>query len=349
MNECMEHIQKWYKENKRDLPWRKDKDPYHVWISEIMLQQTRIEAVKSYYVKFMKELPTISALAQVKEEKLLKLWEGLGYYHRARNLKKAAIMIEKEYHHFPNNYQELLKLPGIGEYTASAIASICFGEKQVTIDGNVLRVYARFYNDFSNIDLDSTRKKVKEFLLSILPENSGEFNESLMELGETVCLPNGMPLCQQCPLKDKCLAYQNKTYQQLPVKTPKKEKKEENYTVLLLKYQDTVAILQRKEKELLGNLFLFPMLDGKKNKEQIKAYCQKENLCYRKIKKSIERKHVFTHLQWNLSSYIIELQTLPQKENWFWEKVSTIKNEYAIPTAHQVFLKELEKENVKKV
>lgn len=184
MKDVVDKLIHWYYINKRDLPWRRDKDPYHVWISEIMLQQTRIEAVISYYYRFMEVLPDISSLARVDEDQLLKLWEGLGYYNRARNLKKAAIIIMEKYDgKFPTNYEDILSLPGIGEYTASAISSICFSKKEVTVDGNVMRVFTRFWNDNSNISKDSTRKMIRRKLQEIIPDDAGSFNEGLMELG----------------------------------------------------------------------------------------------------------------------------------------------------------------------
>lgn len=187
MDNYVSNLESWFVRNRRELPWRMDKNPYHVWISEIMLQQTRIEAVLSYYERFMKELPTISSLADVSEDRLLKLWQGLGYYNRARNLKRAAIMIMEQYGGiFPTTYSEIIQLPGIGEYTASAISSICFGERQVTVDGNVMRVFTRFYNDFSNISKDRTRVMIHDKLLSVMAGDPGCFNEALMELGVVI-------------------------------------------------------------------------------------------------------------------------------------------------------------------
>ena len=259
MQNKLTNLSNWYQENKRSLPWRVDKNPYHVWISEIMLQQTRIEAVIPYYQRFINTLPTIHDLACIKEDKLLKLWEGLGYYSRAKNLKKAAQIIESEYQGiFPKNYEEILKLPGIGEYTASAIASICFNQKEVTIDGNVLRVYTRFFNDNSNIDDVKVKKEIRKHLMNLIPNDAGNFNQGMMELGETICLPKGLPKCQECPLNQACLAYKKNTYQTLPQKKKKIQKKEEEYTILIYQYQNKYALYQRKEESLLQNLWSFP-------------------------------------------------------------------------------------------
>ena len=200
MKKIVEPLLEWYKENKRSLPWREDKDPYHVWVSEIMLQQTRIEAVIEYYKRFMKRIPDIKRLSLIDEDELLKLWEGLGYYSRARNLKKAAISIVDQYNGiFPCTYEEIKALPGIGDYTAGAISSISFSLKEVAIDGNVLRVYSRI----NNLDIDVSDLKVKKEvgyqIKKILPSNSGDFNQGIMELGETICLQNGTPKCMECP------------------------------------------------------------------------------------------------------------------------------------------------------
>ena len=264
------YLLNWYQKNKRDLPWRKDQNPYHVWISEIMLQQTRIEAVIGYYDRFIKRLPSIQDLAQINDDELLKLWEGLGYYTRARNLKKAAIMIMEEYDGiFPNTFEQIMSLPGIGEYTASAIGSICFSLKEVTIDGNVLRVYMRLQNCYDNVDDLKIRRKVRNELQKIMPEEAGDFNQALMELGETICLPNGIPKCSECPLKNFCKSYQNDTYLELPIKNKKKDKKEEKYTILLFYYKSQFVLEKRKESGLLQNLWQFPNIQGHLTKKQI--------------------------------------------------------------------------------
>mgnify|MGYP002868505958 CR=1 FL=1 len=246
MKDCVELILKWYLENKRDLPWRRNKDPYHVWISEIMLQQTRIEAVIDYYHRFMEKIPTIQALSETPEDELLKLWEGLGYYSRARNLKKAAIKIMEEFEGvFPNNYKDILSLPGIGEYTAGAISSICFSLPEVAIDGNVMRVYCRVMD----LDLDVSDLKVKkeigEEIKKILPKNSGDFNQGIMELGEVLCIPGGISKCSECPLKYRCLAHLNKRESLIPRKILKKEKMNEEYTLFLMECNHKYALRKR--------------------------------------------------------------------------------------------------------
>lgn len=333
------YLLNWYQQNKRDLPWRKDQNPYHVWISEIMLQQTRIEAVIGYYDRFIKRLPSIQDLAQINDDELLKLWEGLGYYTRARNLKKAAIMIMEEYDGiFPNTFEQIMSLPGIGEYTASAIGSICFSLKEVTIDGNVLRVYMRLQNCYDNVDDLKIRRKVRNELQKIMPEEAGDFNQALMELGETICLPNGIPKCSECPLKNFCKSYQNDTYLELPIKNKKKDKKEEKYTILLFYYKSQFVLEKRKESGLLQNLWQFPNIQGHLTKKQLENYLKENKIKFLKVKKSVSYTHIFTHKRWNMISYMVELDKNDYNMNW--NDLKTLK-EKAIPTAFMPFLNEL--------
>lgn len=255
----VEPIVKWYQKQEKTLPWKQDKEPYHIWVSEIMLQQTRIEAVKKYYTRFMKELPTIQDLAVVPEEKLLKLWEGLGYYSRAKNLKKSAIQIQENNHgKMPTSYVELLKLPGIGEYTAGAIASISYNEKVPAVDGNVLRVVSRVLASKEDVLLPETKKKITNKLLEIMPDEAGDFNEGLMELGEKVCLPNTVPLCATCPIQEFCMANKEDLTNEIPVRVKKQKRKIENKTVFILKYKNEIAIRKREKTGILANLYEFP-------------------------------------------------------------------------------------------
>lgn len=255
----VEPIVKWYQKQEKLLPWKQDKEPYHIWVSEIMLQQTRIEAVKKYYTRFMKELPTIQDLAVVPEEKLLKLWEGLGYYSRAKNLKKSAIQIQENNHgKMPTSYVELLKLPGIGEYTAGAIASISYNEKVPAVDGNVLRVVSRVLASKEDVLLPETKKKITNKLLEIMPDEPGDFNEGLMELGEKICLPNTVPLCATCPIQEFCMANKENLTNEIPVRAKKQKRKIENKTVFILKYKNEIAIRKREKTGILANLYEFP-------------------------------------------------------------------------------------------
>lgn len=259
LKQIVEPIVKWYQKQEKTLPWKQDKEPYHIWVSEIMLQQTRIEAVKKYYTRFMKELPTIHDLADVPEEKLLKLWEGLGYYSRAKNLKKSAIQIQENNHgKMPTSYVELLKLPGIGEYTAGAIASISYNEKVPAVDGNVLRVVSRVLASKEDVLLPETKKKITNKLLEIMPDEAGDFNEGLMELGEKICLPNTVPLCATCPIQEFCMANKENLTNEIPVREKKQKRKIENKTVFILKYKNKIAIRKREKIGILANLYEFP-------------------------------------------------------------------------------------------
>ena len=259
LKKIVKPIVKWYQNQEKTLPWKQDKEPYHIWVSEIMLQQTRVEAVKKYYTRFMEELPTIQDLANVSEEKLLKLWEGLGYYTRAKNLKKAAIQIIEDYQgKMPTSYIELLKLAGIGEYTAGAIASISYKEKVPAVDGNVLRVISRVIASKEDVLLPETKRKIAKELLQIMPEEAGDFNEGLMELGEKICMPNTIPLCEKCPIQEFCIAKKENLTAELPVRIKKQKRKIEKKTVFILKYKEKIAIRKRGKTGILANLYEFP-------------------------------------------------------------------------------------------
>lgn len=342
MQDMVDKLLNWYRDNKRELPWRFDKDPYHVWISEIMLQQTRIEAVLSYYKRFMAQLPTISSLAKVDEDKLLKLWEGLGYYNRARNLKKAAVIIMEEYEGvFPTTYSEIIKLPGIGEYTASAISSICFGEKQVTVDGNVMRIFTRFYNDSSNVSKDSTKKNIRDFLLSVVPDDAGDFNEGLMELGEVICIPNGIPRCSICPLREECQSNKNANYFLFPVKDEKKMKEEMEMTVIIPIWNNQTIVRKRKNPGLLHNLYEFPNVLGSKSIFEIKDLSSEFGKVF-DIQKSITYTHVFTHRKWKMQAYFVFLESVNCRSLFY--SISDIEEQFALPTAFSPFLYQLKEE-----
>lgn len=343
MEEIVEPLLKWYDANKRKLPWRDDKDPYHVWVSEIMLQQTRIEAVIQYYQRFMESLPTIESLANANLDELFKLWEGLGYYNRVKNMQKAAQIIVNKYNGcFPPSYLEILSLPGIGEYTASAIASICFDLKEATVDGNVLRLYMRIHNCYDNIDDTHVKKEVRKKLIPILPNDSGNFNEAMMELGEKICLPNGLPKCDICPIRSYCKAYQQNSVLDLPIRKAKKEKKEELYTVFLWIRSPYVAISKRTEAGLLHNLWQFPNISGHLSLLEVQEYLKKQNISYLHIAPGISYTHVFTHKKWKMISYIIEIQNSIHLGNVIWVTKEELNHKYAIPSAFQPFKSHLE-------
>ena len=331
--EVMKKIMAWYQENQRPLPWREDTNPYHVWISEVMLQQTRIEAVIRYYHRFMKELPTIKDLANVEDEKLMKLWEGLGYYTRARNLKKAAIQVMERFAgEFPNTYEEILSLPGIREYTASAIASICFHEQQATIDGNVLRVYTRVQNDERNIAEEKTKKDIRKNLIKTLPKDAGTFNQGIMELGEVICIPKGSPKCEICPIQKDCTGYQKDTYQFLPKKEMNRGKKEENYTVLVFEKEGHLA-LEKRGAGLLEGLWQFPNISGHLSEKKIKNYLKEKAIAHQNFKKGPSYVHIFTHKKWNITSYIIPVEN--KFTPYTWVSLEDLEKSYALPSAFQ--------------
>ena len=333
----------WYQENKRDLPWRMEKDPYYVWISEVMLQQTRIETVIPYFKRFIGELPTVHDLAIVDDDKLLKYWEGLGYYNREKKKKKAAIKIVSQYNgEFPQTFEDICSLPGIGEYTASAIASICFSLKEVTIDGNVLRVYERLTNSYDNIDEMAIRKKVRLELMNIIPSNPGDFNQALMELGEVICLPLGIPKCDICPLNNFCKAREEHTFLNIPVRSPKKIKKNQKMTVLLLICNSKVAIHKRDDRGVLKNLWEFPNISGMYHEEEILQYLVDCSFDIDSITSSVSYNHIFTHLKWQMSSYIIHVKD--EISDYVWVDMDALLHIYALPSAFHPFVKEVEKE-----
>ena len=331
----------WYKENKRDLPWRADKEPYHIWLSEIMLQQTRVEAVKGYYARFLSALPTIESLAQADDELLHKLWEGLGYYSRVRNLKKAAqAILERHNGIFPREYNQILALPGIGEYTAGAISSIAFNQPIPAVDGNVLRVIARLTDDRTPIDLPAHKKRVQAALAAVYPAEAGEFTQALMELGATVCGPNRKPDCAACPCRDFCLGHQNGTAEGLPVKLPKHTRKTEDRTVFILSCDGSYGLEKRPEKGLLAGLWQFPNVTGKLELEQALKAVEQMDLQPREVLRQVERKHIFTHIQWNMRGIYLEVAQTNEKLTWLSEE--QINREAALPTAFRQFWEEIE-------
>lgn len=326
----------WYTENARPLPWRCDRDPYRVWISEIMLQQTRIEAVKPYFERFIDQLPTVSDLAACEEDQLMKLWEGLGYYSRARNLHKAAKQIVKEHGaSLPASYDDLLSLPGIGEYTAAAIASIAFEVPAVTVDGNVLRVISRILEKAEPVNDPAVRKRYTALLGEVIPKGTpGEFNQGMMELGETICIPNGIPKCADCPIAEHCLANKNGTQDKYPVILPKKARRIEEKTVLLIYADDKIAIRKRTEKGLLAKMWEFPNLEGTVTAEAAAKEFGLELISAEALPKA---KHIFTHIEWHMTGLRLTVSKPIETDNWQWVDKSDIDTHYAIPTAFKKY------------
>lgn len=330
----------WYEENHRDLPWRQDREPYHVWLSEIMLQQTRVEAVKGYYTRFLSVLPTVADLSVCDDDVLHKLWEGLGYYSRVRNLKKAAERIMADFDgQFPRTYQEVLSLPGIGEYTAGAICSIAFDLPTPAVDGNVLRLLSRLLDDPSPIDQPATKRKIRSLLEAVYPGKAGTFTQALMELGATLCGPNRPPQCSDCPCREICLAAARGTARSLPVKAPKKQRRQEALTVFILCCDGTYALEKRPDSGLLAGLWQFPNVKGTLTLRQALDWASAQDLHPREVLRQVERKHIFTHIQWNMEGIYLEVDHPAPAYRWY--TLEDLNAQAALPTAFRQFWEEL--------
>jgi A/G-specific adenine glycosylase len=325
----------WFLREKRDLEWRKNPTPYRVWISEIMLQQTRVEAVKPYYDRFLAELPDVAALAAVDEPHLLKLWEGLGYYRRARNLQAAARKIMRERCGvFPSDYDGVRSLPGVGDYTAGAILSIAFGKPFPAVDGNVLRVVSRLAASRVDTDAPKTRRELTDALAAVYPpEQCSEFTQSLMELGATVCLPNGAPLCTACPLAGICAASKKRLTDVIPVRKGKAARPVKNFSVVVLRNSaGRFAVRRRPETGLLAGLYEFPNLEGLPGETALKTAFHAV-----RIAKSGAARHIFTHVEWNMTLYLAETDDPP--DGFEWVPRDALRSKTAIPSAFKSALK----------
>lgn len=328
----------WFSACQRILPWRENQDPYRVWVSEIMLQQTRVEAVIPYYHRFLQRLPNIQALADCPEEELLKLWEGLGYYNRVRNLQKAAkVMVEEYGGEFPRTWEQVRSLPGIGDYTAGAICSIAFDQPTPAVDGNVLRVLSRITDDHRDVTQNAVKQDFTEQLRQVYPQGRcGDFTQSLMELGAIVCLPNGMPLCDKCPVREMCLGYERNTFLELPVKPPKKARRKEQRTILILYCQGKYALQKRPDKGLLAGLWEFPNLEGKYTKSQLSAWLAEQGMEPLEITAGEKAVHIFSHIEWQMSSFHIRLADPAPRYAWADRK--ELEEIYSLPSAYSAFL-----------
>ena len=387
-----ERICSWYAENKRILPWREEKDPYKIWVSEIMLQQTRVEAVRPYYERFLKELPDIGALAACPEEKLLKLWEGLGYYSRVRNMQKAAKILaasgqnppgdpksragrRQDQVSLPRDPEELLALPGIGSYTAGAIASIAYGVPVPAVDGNVLRILARITADDTDILKASVRKDAEKLLTAVLKEaaaapsgttsvrketgvtDPGSFNQGMMDLGAGVCLPNTQPLCEKCPLADICEAHRLGRETELPVRKKAKERRVEQRTILIIRDGGRTALTRRQDTGLLAGMYEFPNLPGKQSIKAVLQAVKEQNMEPLRIRKLEPAKHLFSHVEWQMTGYEIRVAGFPEAMRntettqnaeeprtgqWFLAEIRQIEKEYPIPSAYKAYARHLQ-------
>lgn len=345
--EIVPYLLEWFDYNARILAWRENPKPYYVWVSEIMLQQTRVEAVKPYFDRFIAALPDISSLADAEEEKLLKLWEGLGYYTRVRNLQKAARQVVKDYSgELPTDYELLLKLPGIGSYTAGAIASIAYNIPVPAVDGNVLRVTKRIAGSFDDVTKEKVKKELWQDLIQIMPENRpGDFNQALMELGATVCLPNGKPLCEQCPVMHLCKAFHEDIAQKIPVKPAKKERRIDKRTICVIEYQNKYAIHKRDGKGLLAGLWELPSMEGWVNQNELAPILYELGVNNFEINQLGKAKHIFSHVEWHMIGYYIRLKDY-NKPNHLdfidrWASREEIIERYSIPNAFAAYTGEI--------
>lgn len=330
----------WYQENARILPWRQTKEPYAIWISEIMLQQTRVEAVVDYFYRFMALFPTVQSLATAQEDQVLKCWEGLGYYSRARNLHRAARVIVEQYGGmFPREKEQIEQLPGIGPYTAGAIASIAFDERCAAVDGNVLRVCTRLTEDWRNIDDASTKKSIAQLLERIYPADAGDFTQALMEIGALVCVPNGEPNCTHCPVERICVAKENQTAMLLPVRNEKKERKHQSITMILMEYQGEIALQRREAKGVLKGLWGFPHVEENLTWKEVETMLIQKGAEIRSVE-ALNGKHIFTHIQWDITCYHVICSQRP--ESYIWANTEQLQNQYTLPQAFKKFLNQIE-------
>lgn len=341
LSEIVEPLLEWFQENARVLPWRENRSAYRVWVSEIMLQQTRVEAVKPFFERFTKACPSIKELAECEEDRLLKLWEGLGYYNRVRNMQVAARTVLEEHDgNLPADYNALLRLKGIGSYTAGAVASIAYNIPVPAVDGNVLRVISRVLASHEDIMKQSVRKNMEEDILRIIPKGrAGDFNQALMELGATVCVPNGMAKCEICPLSELCMARKMDIVMELPIKAKKKGRRIEEKTVLIIKDGDRAAIRKRPGKGLLAGLYELPNLEGHLTEEEVLEYLKGLSLSPIRILPLKESKHIFSHVEWRMIGYVIRVEELEKGKDMgmLFIEPSRTERDYPIPAAFSTY------------
>lgn len=334
----------WYDNNRRILPWREEPEAYKVWISEIMLQQTRVEAVKPYFERFMAALPTVQALAAVEDDRLMKLWEGLGYYTRARNLKKAALMItERHGGELPGSYEALLALPGIGSYTAGAIASIAFGLPVPAVDGNVLRVISRVLADREDIRQPAVKARMERELKEIMPrERTSQYNQGLIEVGAIVCVPGGEPRCAECPMESICLTRRQGLWKEIPVRGALKKRKVEELTVCLIRRGKEVAIHKRPDTGLLASLYELPNVPGHLEPDQVPGAFGLSPDLVEAVEPLPAAKHIFSHVEWHMAGYAVSLREsgeMNREGAFFFVERSAVKGEYPLPGAFKAYTK----------
>lgn len=344
LQNIVEPLLSWFDENARVLPWRDRPTPYRVWVSEIMLQQTRVEAVKPFFQRFTEALPDVAALAACEEEKLLKLWEGLGYYNRVRNMQKAAQTVMQEHGgKLPADYQALLKLKGIGSYTAGAIASIAFQIPVPAVDGNVLRVISRVTASDKDILKASVKTEMEDHIREIIPpDRAGAFNQALMELGAIVCVPNGQAKCDICPLYDFCRARQQGIVNELPRKKAQKPRRQQERTVLVIRDGDRLAIHKRPPKGLLAGMYELPNTEGCLSSEEVLAFLKKKRLSPIRIRPLEKAKHIFSHIEWHMTGYLVSVEEPQEETEYLFIEPEETEKQYAIPAAFAAYTKYLQ-------
>lgn len=333
---------KWYEANRRVLPWREDPSPYHVWLSEIMLQQTRVEAARSYYERFLQTLPDIPSLAAASEDLCLKLWEGIGYYSRVRNLQRAARIVVSQYGgSLPSDPKELQKLPGIGRYTAAAIASIAFGQRVPAVDGNLLRIWARQTTYAKSVSSRTAVREAEQFYLPLLPESSpGDGNQALMDLGSLVCLP-GQPHCKLCPWREECLGYAEGNPEAYPLRNSKVQRKVQKRTVFLICINGRIALLRRPDTGLLAGLYELPNTEGHLTQRQAISWLRTKKVEALRIVRLPAAEHVFSHLEWHMIGYRVLAGAWPDPpEGFLLAAPAQLREDFALPSAFSAYLRE---------
>lgn len=340
--DAVQALLSWYRSCARELPWRTEITPYRVWISEIMLQQTRVEAVKPFFHRFLTAFPDVPSLADADDTRLLKLWEGLGYYSRARNLKKAACVLMENYDgSLPADIEELKKLPGIGSYTAGAIASIAFGIPAPAVDGNVLRVLSRLTGCDADIMLPQTRRAAEQTVLRMCPKDTpGDFTQAMIEIGALICVPNGEAKCMKCPFQSWCVANKEGLIDRLPVRSRKAPRRVEERTVLLLKEHDRYMIRRRPQKGLLAGLFELPNELGTLTSEQAVAFARENGFQPLRTERLQPASHIFTHVEWHMTAYLMT-GYFEEKEERIMASAHELTEIYAIPSAFSAYMKEI--------
>ncbi|MCP3739659.1 A/G-specific adenine glycosylase [Rossellomorea sp. BNER] len=343
INQFQSDLIGWFTEEQRDLPWRKDQDPYKIWVSEIMLQQTRVDTVIPYFLNFIDKFPTVATLASAQEDEVLKAWEGLGYYSRVRNLQSAVKEVHEQYSgQVPNTPQEISKLKGVGPYTAGAILSIAYGIPEPAVDGNVMRVLSRILSIWEDIAKPSSRKLFEEAIRKLIShENPSYFNQALMELGALICTPTS-PKCLLCPVREHCHAFYEGVQNELPIKTKKKSTRSVSLAAaVLVNEKGEFLIHKRPNQGLLANLWEFPNCeigDFSTARKQLKQFLNNEYGLQVNLENGVKTKidHIFSHLKWNISVYFGKINQSDQP-NHSSMKIVTEEElaKYAFPVSHQ--------------